>query len=203
MRKIYFQDRCICICEEQACALADPNSIEYHLNKAEDVTSLIAMLEGSNPLQRVYIPSKDPDATYQMIADEFKEVNAAGGLVRNRRGDCLLIRRSGLWDLPKGHQEEGEDIKVTAVREVQEETGLEDITAKDLLCVTDHVYYRNETWHLKHTWWYDMECLSPNDLIPQREEDITRVEWVAKASLPPYLKNSYASIVEVFRLAKI
>ena len=203
MRKIYFQDRCICICDTASSALADPNSIEYHINNATDVASLIAMLEESSSLQKVYIPTTDVDAAYQMIADEFKEVNAAGGLVRNRRGDCLLIRRSGLWDLPKGHQEAGEDIKVTAVREVMEETGLKKVTASDLICVTDHVYFRDGIWHLKHTWWYDMECLNPGDLVPQKEEGISRVEWVARTSLPPYLKTSYASIVEVFRQAKI
>ncbi len=203
MRKIYFQDRCICICGAASSVLADPNSIEYHLNNVSDVTTLISMLEGSAMLQKVYIPSSDEEATYRMIAEEFKEVNAAGGLVRNRRGDCLMIRRSGLWDLPKGHQEAGEDIKVTAVREVMEETGLKEITASDLICVTDHVYFRDGLWHLKHTWWYQMECLTPNDLVPQREEGISRVEWVARTSLPPYLKTSYASIVEVFRQAKI
>ena len=44
---------------------------------------------------------------------------------------------------------------------------------------------------------------SPTDLTPQKEEDIFVAAWVAKSSLPPFLTNTYPSIVEVFREAKI
>ena len=43
----------------------------------------------------------------------------------------------------------------------------------------------------------------PVDLTPQREEDISKAAWVARSSLPPYIKNSYPSIMEVFREARI
>ena len=140
---------------------------------------------------------------YRRVCTEFREVDAAGGLVSNRRGDYLLIQRSGLWDLPKGHQEAGEDIEVTALREVQEETGVDQLQLRRLICITDHCYFRDNLWHLKHTWWYDMLYTDPTNLTPQREEDITKAAWVAKSSLPPFLKNTYPSIVEVFREARI
>ena len=203
MRKIYLEKRCIVICPPEEPALSDPNSVEFHVGCDSDIPRLVDMFESSESLSRIYIPTTDVEMVYHAFCSCFKEVNAAGGVVSNRRGDVLLISRNGLWDLPKGHQEAGEDIKVTAVREVMEETGLKEITASDLICVTDHVYFRDGLWHLKHTWWYQMECLTPNDLVPQREEGISRVEWVARTSLPPYLKTSYASIVEVFRQAKI
>jgi ADP-ribose pyrophosphatase YjhB (NUDIX family) len=142
-------------------------------------------------------------STYKMICDEFLEVNAGGGLVSNRRGDYLLISRNGLWDLPKGHQDPGEDIQVTALREVQEETGIDQLQLRELICITDHCYKRNGIWHLKHTWWYDMLYTDPTDLTPQREEDIAKAAWVAKSSLPPFLRNTYPSIIEVFREAKV
>ena len=40
-------------------------------------------------------------------------------------------------------------------------------------------------------------------LLLTREEDITKAAWVAKSSLPPFLKNTFPSIVEVFREARI
>ena len=150
----------------------------------------------------VYIPTDDIEGTYKGFCSQFKEVNAAGGLVSNRRGDVLLIRRNDLWDLPKGHQEEGEDISVTALREVQEETGVLNLRLGGLICITDHCYRRNDIWHLKHTWWYDMLYMDPVDLTPQKEEDITKAAWVARSGLSPYLKNTYPSIVEVFREAR-
>ena len=43
----------------------------------------------------------------------------------------------------------------------------------------------------------------PADLTPQREEDISKAAWVAKSSLPLLLTNTYPSIQEVFREAKV
>ncbi|MBR4756326.1 MAG: NUDIX domain-containing protein [Bacteroidales bacterium] len=202
MHKIYLEKRCMVICTPEEQALSDPNSVELHLGADPDVSSLVELFENSDSLSRIYIPTTDNEATYKVFCSKFKEVNAAGGLVSNRRGDVLLIRRNDLWDLPKGHQEAGEDISVTALREVQEETGVQRLLLRDLICVTDHCYRRNDIWHLKHTWWYDMLYTDPVDLTPQREEDISKAAWVARSGLSPYLKNTYPSIVEVFREAR-
>ena len=199
MHKIYLEKRCIVICSPEEPALSDPNSVELHLGETPDIASIVDMFETSAYLSRVYIPTADIEGTYKRFCAQFKEVNAAGGLVSNRRGDVLLIRRNDLWDLPKGHQEAGEDISVTALREVQEETGVLNLELRELICVTDHCYRRNDIWHLKHTWWYDMLYADPVDLTPQREEDITKAAWVARSGLSPYLKNTYPSIAEVFR----
>lgn len=198
MHKIYFDWRSIVICTPEESALTDPNAVEFHAGNRIDLGRLVRMFEVSSTLDRIYIPTDDPEQCYRNVCGEFKEVNAAGGLVSNRRGDYLLIRRDGLWDLPKGHQEAGEDISVTALREVQEETGVNELELGDLICVTDHCYLRNGLWHLKHTWWYHMNYMNPVDLTPQTEEDIAKAAWVAKSSLPPFLKNTYPSIREVF-----
>ena len=203
MRKIYLENRCMVICPPDEPALSDPNSVEFHFGGAEDIPGLVDMFESSTSLARIYIPTTDVEAVYDAFRSCFKEVNAAGGLVSNRRGDYLLIKRDGLWDLPKGHQEPGEDIRVTAIREVQEETGVDALQLRELICITDHCYRRGGIWHLKHTWWYDMLYTDPVDLTPQTEEDIAKAAWVAKSSLPPFLKNTYPSIVEVFREAKV
>lgn len=203
MHRIYFEKRCIIICRPDDPALGDPNAIQFSLGESMSIHALVEMVETSDSLHRVCIPTSDVEDTYRKICAEFVEVNAGGGLVSNRRGDFLLISRNGLWDLPKGHQDPGEDIEVTALREVQEETGIDALELRDLICVTDHCYRRNGMWHLKHTWWYDMLYTDPNDLTPQREEDITKAAWIAKSSLPPFLLNTYPSIVEVFREAKI
>lgn len=201
MHKIYFDRRTIIICRPEEATLSDPNAVEFHFKQSSDISALVEMFELSSTLEKIYIPSAEPEDCYKKICGEFREVNAAGGLVENRRGDYLLIKRDGLWDLPKGHQEAGEDIKVTALREVQEETGVDDLSLGDLICVTDHCYKRNGIWHLKHTWWYRMYYLKPLDLTPQTDEDITKAAWVAKSSLPPFLKNTYPSIKEVFLTA--
>ncbi len=201
MHRIYFEKRCIIICSPGEQALSDPNAVEFHYGLKLDLKTLVGMFEAGQSLSRTYIPTEDTEAVYRRLCAEFLEVSAAGGLVTNRRGDYLLINRSSLWDLPKGHQEKGEEISTTALREVQEETGLGDIELRDLICMTDHCYFRDGKWHLKHTWWYHMLYTAPVELIPQREEDINKAAWVARSSLPPFLKNSYPSIIEVFREA--
>lgn len=203
MHKIYFEKRAIIICSPDDPALSDPNAVHFCIGRSSDIHALVEMVEASDTLHRTYIPTCDVEGTYRMICAEFLEVNAGGGLVSNRRGDYLLISRNGMWDLPKGHQDPGEDIRTTALREVREETGIDRLAAGDLICVTDHCYRRNGIWHLKHTWWYDMLYTDPTDLTPQREEDISKAAWVAKSSLPPFLLNTYPSIVEVFREAKV
>lgn len=203
MRKVFFEKRCIIICNPGDPALSDPNAVLFRPGDNLDIHTLIGMVESSDSLSRTCIPTDDIEDTYRRICAEFTEVNAGGGLVSNRRGDFLLISRNGLWDLPKGHQDPGEDISVTALREVQEETGIEALELKELLCITDHCYRRDGRWHLKHTWWYSMVYTDPTDLTPQREEDIAKAAWVAKSSLPPFLTNTYPSIIEVFRAAKV
>ncbi len=54
---------------------------------------------------------------------------AAGMLVRDDEGRILLVRRKfepfkGLWTMPAGFIEYGEDAAATAARELEEETGL-------------------------------------------------------------------------------
>jgi 8-oxo-dGTP pyrophosphatase MutT (NUDIX family) len=56
---------------------------------------------------------------------------SAGVIVARREGGSwcyLLLRVYTYWDFPKGIVEPGEDPKQTARREVEEETGLKDLT---------------------------------------------------------------------------
>ena len=203
MYRIYLERRCIIICPPYDQALADPNAVQFCPGERIDMHTLTGMFEASGSLGRIYIPSDDTEAVYRKICSEFREVNAGGGLVSNRRGDFLLIRRNGLWDLPKGHQEPGEDIRVTALREVEEETGISGLELGEQICITDHCYLRGGIWHLKHTWWFMMSDNLPIELTPQKEEDISKATWVARSSLPAFLTNTYPSIAEVFRAAGI
>ena len=50
-----------------------------------------------------------------------KGVIAAGGWVKNEKGELLIIERNGKLDMPKGKLEFHEKIEDCAVREVEEE----------------------------------------------------------------------------------
>lgn len=141
------------------------------------------------------------DADFSEFCSHFREIPAGGGLVRNREGQYLLIRRRDIWDLPKGKQEPGENIETCAMREVEEETGLHNLTLGERICVTHHTYKLHGEKILKHTYWYQMLDEREEPLLPQREEDITEARWVEKECLPAYLEGTYPSIVEVFTSA--
>ncbi len=109
-------------------------------------------------------------------------VTAAGGVVfreRDGRQEILLMFRRGHWDLPKGKAEAGEDVAACAVREVEEETGLRGVRIVGPLGTTGHTYTDAwGHWH-KTTHWFRMEAEGAQTLVPQAEEDITALEWVA------------------------
>ncbi len=109
-----------------------------------------------------------------------KAITACGGvLFEERNGEMyvLLIRRRGLWDIPKGKIEEGESLEMCARREVAEEVGciLPDIVGS--LGSTYHEYEMYDEVFIKTTWWYVMVTQS-HEFTPQIEEDIEEVRWV-------------------------
>jgi 8-oxo-dGTP pyrophosphatase MutT (NUDIX family) len=122
----------------------------------------------------------------------------AGGLIKNETGEYLLMFRRGKWDLPKGKQDPGETLEECAIREVQEETGLQQVTLGNFICTTEHAYSEFGEDVLKKAHWYHMTAPKDQALVPQTEEDITELKWVAPADLKNYLNNTYITILEVF-----
>ena len=129
----------------------------------------------------------------------LKSIIAAGGIVVNPNNEILWIFRRGFWDLPKGKLDPNESIETCALREVMEETGMQDLELKELLLTTKHQYhdpYLNEPVE-KTTYWYKMTSGILQEGIPQTEEDIDTVEWVNKDELHNYLNKTFPSIKDV------
>lgn len=114
-----------------------------------------------------------------------------------RDGKYLMIFRRGLWDIPKGKQEENETIEECAVREVVEETGLEGVTIGSRICVTHHIYKLDGVFCVKHTHWFRMSYDGTGMPVPQLEEEITRAEWMDMSEVAARTASSYRSIREV------
>lgn len=125
-------------------------------------------------------------------------VVAAGGMVRNEKGKVLFIFRNDKWDLPKGKLDKGESIEKAAIREVEEETGVKDLTIKNYLKTTYHIFKRNGEYRLKKVVWFDMISSYSGKLTPQKNEGITKVKWKGSKKIEKALKNSYLNIKLLF-----
>lgn len=125
-------------------------------------------------------------------------VIAGGGLVRNAHGEVLFIRRNKKWDIPKGKIEKKESIEDCAVREVMEETGVQDIKLGDLITVTYHVFKRNNKYKLKETHWFKMYTEFEGELVPQPNEGITKVRWKNFEKAQKALQDSYENVKLIF-----
>lgn len=134
-------------------------------------------LEKATQPKAVVLYCGDPDEIMRDFQSLFFCLEAAGGLVFNPEGQALFIFRRGRWDLPKGKLDPGETPQEAAVREVKEETGLQQVTLRRPLHQTYHTYREKGKRLLKLTYWYEMET-ADQKLIPQTEEDIEKAVWI-------------------------
>jgi 8-oxo-dGTP pyrophosphatase MutT (NUDIX family) len=134
-----------------------------------------------------------------------KQIIAAGGLVTNPQGQILWIFRRGFWDLPKGKLDEGETIQTCAVREVQEETGIQHIQLHELLKFTNHLYFDKYLQEevIKRTYWFHMTIATMQTGTPQTNEDIEKIEWHSLATAKHCLEHTYPTILEVIEAYRL
>lgn len=161
------------------------------------------MLEKGRQLDSITIFSEDLEQLWIDFCSNFKLIEAAGGCVFNAQNELLVIYRRGSWDLPKGKIDSGETPEQAAVREVEEETGIGEISLGNFLGHTYHTYRDpKERRILKRTYWYRMQTPQSN-LTPQTEEDIEIAAWVLPG---PFLDQPkleiYRSIKEVIEKVK-
>lgn len=145
----------------------------------------------------VYLYTPDLESGWNYFLTQIKVVPAAGGLVKNNKNDILFIYRNNIWDLPKGRIEKNESIETAAIREVEEECSIFNLTIEKQLITTYHIYFQNKN-KLKLTYWFLMNSNYDNPLIPQIEEGITKVEFIKEESIDTILKESYANIRLVY-----
>jgi 8-oxo-dGTP pyrophosphatase MutT (NUDIX family) len=158
----------------------------------------LAMLERDENKGVIVVDSSREQLEKELLW-AFYPIHSGGGVVRNEAGDVLMIFRRGKWDLPKGKQDEGEDIATCALREVCEETGLKNIRIEHKICNSLHIYSMNNQMVLKYTAWYLMSGSSADKLQPQQEENIEQATWVAPAQIEALLQNSFDTVRDVLR----
>ena len=116
-------------------------------------------------------------------------IESAGGLVCNKNHHILLVFKRGKWDMPKGRIEPDQPRSEAALREVNEETGLniKKLAIQGKLVSTWHTTSHGGQKYLKKTHWYLMEYAGKDDdTCPQIEEGIIECRWVHLSEMPQY-----------------
>ncbi|MBT8231240.1 MAG: NUDIX domain-containing protein [Saprospiraceae bacterium] len=177
--------------------------ISPYSGKSKILLSYIDMLEKTNRFSEVVIHFHDVKQLKADFEQLFKVIKASGGVVLNTENKVLMIYRRGFWDLPKGKIDNGEKKKQAAIREVEEETGIDNITIYKKITTTRHTYrLKNGRRALKITFWYEMTAPTQK-LTPQLEEDIEIAKWLSPNELIMNDAEIYSNILDVLECAKL
>ena len=141
---------------------------------------------------------KDLKTCWKEFKSNFKIQKAAGGKVLNQKNETLFIYRFDRWDLPKGKLEQGETISQCAIREVEEECGVSELTIEEKLKTTYHIFQRKGKTILKISHWFLMKTEFNGTLIPQEEEGIEKVAFKKENEIEEALNNTYGNIKLLF-----
>jgi 8-oxo-dGTP pyrophosphatase MutT (NUDIX family) len=172
------------------------------LLESVDIEQLIVNMF-NNKVKKAFLYHPDEKETLKKLKEKIPVAKAGGGLVYNKKGEVLFILRNGKWDLPKGGMEKHEEIEDTAIREVEEETGVSGLKITQKLQKTYHVFKRNGTYRLKITHWYEMKTDFTGTLFGQVEEGIEKVAWLNPEQIKEALTNSYENIKLLFENVEV
>jgi 8-oxo-dGTP pyrophosphatase MutT (NUDIX family) len=176
--------------------LKRPDTFTLDEGSEESVQTLLEELKKPDISTGVII-SIDLPGLKELFWSNFQVMTAAGGMVVNEQEQYLFIHRRGHWDLPKGKLDEGETIEECALREIREETGLQELEIIKSLLITYHTYHMQGKDILKESYWYLVSGSVMDTLVPQTEEDIEKIIWVDRTEVAALLSGAYPSIREV------
>jgi 8-oxo-dGTP pyrophosphatase MutT (NUDIX family) len=189
MYKVFVNDKPIILTTE----VEKEGAFKNYLLKSVNLRKVIRELNTTS-VKEVRIIHHKKEKLLKKFLKKLPNVIAGGGLVKNKKGEVLFIFRNGKWDLPKGKTEKKEPIEASAIREVEEETGVRDLSITKPLETTYHIFKRNGRYRIKITYWFEMYTEYDGPCIPEESEGITKVAWLNSKEIDKALKNSYANI---------
>ncbi|MFT6996311.1 MAG: 8-oxo-dGTP pyrophosphatase MutT (NUDIX family) [Cryomorphaceae bacterium] len=200
MYKVFINNKSIVLTDRTIPDVIGDNQLYLTYGDFEELSYTISLLENSPHLLGAIFYFHDLELLWADFRAHFKEIDAGGGLVRNENNEYLLIYRKGKWDLPKGKIEEDETPEQGALREVEEECGVNDLKLGVELTPTYHTYEQDGIRILKRTYWYDMTS-AQKEFVPQAEEDIEKAEWMDLSREVVEAIDTYPNIRLILRTA--
>ncbi len=203
-QKIYYNDKPLIVTTDMEAYLdGNPVAEMYQFFSGGTLRSFsqaLQLLDRPGSMGAI-IEDVSADTLKSQLEALYTPIQAGGGLVFNEDGALLMIFRRGKWDLPKGKLDEGEDIASCALREVQEETGLNELKLGEKIVNSYHIYQQDGIEYLKETVWFSMQGVSADKLRPQKEENIVEAKWIPERELGSYAARTYEAVREVLKIA--
>jgi 8-oxo-dGTP pyrophosphatase MutT (NUDIX family) len=193
MYKVFVNDKPLFLTNK----VSKETDFQLFLLETVDIEQLILKMF-NNKIKKAYLYYPDEKEILKKVKEKIPVKKAGGGLVYNKKGEVLFIFRNGKWDLPKGGCDKGEEIEECSIREVEEETGVNDLKITKKLQKTYHVFKRNGVYRLKITHWFEMTTTFEGKPIPQENEGIEKVAWLNPEQIKEALTNSYENIKLLF-----
>jgi 8-oxo-dGTP pyrophosphatase MutT (NUDIX family) len=203
MYKVFFKDRTVFFSEDFSGTFRTKSGLFYKYESRENLAEIIGAFFHLNKINNLFLFHKDLDFLRGEFSSLFNIISASGGLVRNPAGEVLVIKRNGIWDLPKGKKEKGESSDETALREVSEECGIDPPVISKFLTKTWHAYKIDGKSVLKETDWYEMKVNDGISTCPQEAENITEIKWIRPENSGSIRSNTYPLILDVLASAGI
>ncbi|NLN95700.1 MAG: NUDIX domain-containing protein [Bacteroidales bacterium] len=196
MYKVFINDKPVIFTENILTKYQSSRTRIHNYNNSPDLKQVIESFIHNNMYDKlVIINPKNPDLLHDAYKTFFTPVNAAGGIVFQQGKEMLWIFRNGIWDLPKGIVEINENPAQTAIREIEEETGLSELSIIAPIETTYHAFFKKGKYILKVTHWFYMKTKKPELFLrPQENEGITKAEWVDITEIPDKLNNTWANL---------
>ncbi len=119
-------------------------------------------------------------------------------LIRDEAGRVLMVKRaegatrSGLWSIPAGYMDYGEEVRAAAARELREETGL-DVEVGEVLFVATNFH---DPAKVTVGIWFS-GTVRGGDL--QAGDDAADVGWFDLEDLPPLAFETDAALFDTLR----
>jgi len=198
MYKVFVNDKPLFLTNE----ISKETDFQLFLLESIDIEQLIIKIF-QNKIQKASLYYPDEKVILKKLKEKIPVCKAGGGLVFNKKGEVLFILRNGKWDLPKGGIERDEEIADTAMREVEEETGVDKLEITRKLQKTYHIFKRNGKYKLKITHWFEMQTNFEGTPFPQANEGIEKAVWLNPEQIKEALKNSYENIKLLFEEEKL
>jgi 8-oxo-dGTP pyrophosphatase MutT (NUDIX family) len=197
-KRIYYQDKFIEFSAATSQTQHNQAIKNYEAPETEGrvLTILDDFLDEENNFN-IVLPESSFVFFFETIKNELHYIEAAGGFIE-KTGLFLCIHRLGRWDLPKGKLEKDETVEAAAVRECEEECGIQELSIKYPLTSTFHIYPYKKSMAIKQSYWFYMESSYSKPLTPQVEENIDQVKWFSQKEVEAIvLADTYFTISDV------